>query len=178
MAISKKFFSIFTLAVSVGAFSVIASAQVTAPAPKEVDKKVEKMDRKGFGRHGGKFGRMGGMHRGMGLFGVTLTDAQKEQIKAIHEANKPSQETMELRRSLMEARRAGTLTDAQKEQMKQLREEQRSKMKSVHGQVLAILTPEQKAQIEAKRIEMKQLRKERRQRMQTNKSEVKPTENK
>ena len=211
MALRSKFFTLFTLVFAVTAFSVFTSAQETTPAPKEGDKKVEKPERKGFGRHGGfgrmggkfggRMGRMGGMHGEMGmrggmgmrgLHGITLTDAQKEQIKAIHEANKPSQETMDQMKAFMEARRAGTLTDAQKEQMKQFREARRTKMESVHAQVLAILTPEQKAQIETRKAEMRQRMEERRLRMQerrmnrqpgdakkpeAKKPEVKPTDN-
>lgn len=214
MALRSKFFTLFTLVFAVTAFSVFTSAQETTPAPKEGDKKVEKPDGKGFGRHGGfgrmgrmggkfggRMGRMGGMHDRMGmrggmgmrgLHGITLTDAQKEQIKAIHEANKPSQETMDQMKAFMEARRAGTLTDAQKEQMKQFREARRTKMESVHAQVLAILTPEQKAQIETRKAEMRQRMEERRLRMQerrlnrqpgdakkpeAKKPEVKPTDN-
>ena len=211
MALRSKFFTLFTLVFAVTAFSVFTSAQETTPAPKEGDKKVEKPERRGFGRHGGfgrmggkfggRMGRMGGMHGEMGmrggmgmrgLHGITLTDAQKEQIKAIHEANKPSQETMDQMKAFMEARRAGTLTDAQKEQMKQFREARRTKMESVHAQVLAILTPEQKAQIETRKAEMRQRMEERRLRMQerrmnrqpgdakkpeAKKPEVKPTDN-
>ena len=196
MALRSKFFTLFTLVFAVTAFSVFTSAQETTPAPKEGDKKVEKLERKGFGRHGG-FGRMGGkfggrMGRMGGMLGITLTDAQKEQIKAIHEANKPSQETIDQMKAFMEARRAGTLTDAQKEQMKQFREARRTKMESVHAQVLAVLTPEQKAQIETRKAEMRQRMEERRLRMQerrmnrqpgdakkpeAKKPEVKPTDN-
>ena len=196
MALRSKFFTLFTLVFAVTAFSVFTSAQEATPAPKEGDKKVEKPDGRGFGRHGG-FGRMGGKFGGPlgrmgGMLGITLTDAQKEQIKAIHEANKPSQETMDQMKAFMEARRAGTLTDAQKEQMKQFREARRTKMESVHAQVLAILTPEQKAQIETRKAEMRQRMEERRLRMQerrmnrqpgdakkpeAKKPEVKPTDN-
>lgn len=179
MAIRSKLFSLFTLAFAVTAFTVVASAQETAPAPKEGDKKLERGEGKrgGYGRHGGKFG---GRHGGPGmreLHGITLTDAQKEQLKAIHEANKPSQETIDQMKAFGEARRNGTLTDAQKEQMKQFREAQRAKMESVHSQILAILTPEQKAQLEQRKAEMKQRMEERRQLRQTKKAEAKPTDN-
>ena len=183
MAIRSKLFSLFTLAFAVTAFTVVASAQETAPAPKEGDKKLERGEgkREGFGRHGGKFGdRMGGRHGGPGmreLHGITLTDAQKEQLKTIHEANKPSQETIDQMKAFGEARRNGTLTDAQKEQMKQFRETQRAKMESVHSQILAILTPEQKAQIEQRKAERQKRMEEHRQLRQQKKTEAKPTDN-
>ncbi|MCW5956453.1 MAG: Spy/CpxP family protein refolding chaperone [Pyrinomonadaceae bacterium] len=214
MALRSKFFTLFTLVFAVTAFSVFTSAQETTPAPKEGDKKVEKPERRGFGRHGGfgrmggkfggRMGRMGGMHGGMGmrggpmgrmggLLGITLTDAQKEQIKAIHEANKPTEENKALFDQIRETRKAGgTITEEQKAQMKSLREAQKAKMEGVHAQILAILTPEQKAQLEAKKAEMQQRMEERRLRMQerrlnrqpgdakkpeAKKPEVKPTDN-
>ena len=124
MALRKKFFTTTTLAVALGAFGMIASAQTTE-TPAADGTKVEKGDRKGgFGKRGGKFGKRGGMRHGgghgmrggMGMFrGIELTDAQKEQIKAIRQANKPSEETMALMKSIRETRKAGgTVTEEQK----------------------------------------------------------------
>lgn len=116
-----------------------------------------------------------GMH---GLRGIELTDTQKDQLKAIMAANKPSPETMEQMRALMDARRAGTLTEDQKSQFKQLRQAQREKMQSVHLQIQGILTDEQKAQIETKKQEMKQRMEQRRLlRLQKKADTVKPIEN-
>ena len=161
MALRKKLFTTTTLAVALGAFGVFASAQTTE-TPKADGTKAEKHERRGgkFGKRGGH--RMGGgMRGGMGfLRGIELTDTQKEQIKAIHEANKPSAENQALRDSIRETRKAGgTITEEQKAQLKSLREARKAKMEGVHAQILAILTPEQKTQLETRRAEMQKRRK-------------------
>jgi protein CpxP len=190
MAIRTKLFTTTTLALSIGAFGVFAGAQTTE-TPATDGQKIEKGDRKGgFGKRGGKFGKRGGMRHGgghgmrggMGMFrGIELTEAQKEQMKAIRQANKPSEETMALMKSIRESRKAGgTITEDQKAQMKQLREGQRAKMQGVHEQMLAILTPEQKAQLETRKAEMQQKREQFRQKRQEmrekRKTEAKPAQ--
>lgn len=185
MALRKKLFTTTTLAVALGAFGVFASAQ-TPETPKADGTKTEKFERRGgrggeFGkrggmRHGGH--RMGGMRGGMGMLrGIELTDAQKEQIKAIHEANRPSGENKALFDQIRETRKAGgTITEEQKAQMKSFREAQRAKMQGVHAQILAILTPEQKTQLEAKKAEMKTRMEQRRKLRQQKKAETKPAD--
>ena len=174
MALRKKLFTTTTLAVALGAFGVFASAQTTE-TPKADGTKVEKGDRKfgkrgEFGKRGGKRGMRGGhgMRGGMGMLrGIELTDAQKEQIKSIREANKPSEETMALMKSIRETRKAGgTVTEDQKAQLKALRETQKSKMEGVHQQILGVLTAEQKTQLEAKKAEGMKRREEFRQKRQ------------
>ena len=174
MALRKKLFTTTTLAVALGAFGVFASAQTTE-TPAADGTKIEKGDRKGgkFGKRGGKRGGMRhggghGMRGGMGMLrGIELTDAQKEQIKSIREANKPSEETMALMKSIRETRKAGgTVTEDQKAQLKALRETQKSKMEGVHQQILGVLTAEQKTQLEAKKAEGAKRREEFRQKRQ------------
>jgi len=172
MALRSKLFTTTTLAVALGAFGVFASAQTTE-TPKADGTKAEKHERRGgrggeFGRHGGPRHGGPGMRGGMGfLRGIELTDAQKEQIKAIHEANKPSDENKALFDSIRETRKAGgTITEDQKAQLKQIRDAQRSKMESVHQQILGVLTPEQKTQLEAKKAEMQKRREEFREKRQ------------
>ncbi len=175
MALRRKLFTTTTLAVALGAFGVFASAQ-TSETPATDGTKIEKGDRKGhFGKRGGKHGMRGG---GMGMLrGIELTDAQKEQIKAIHEANKPTGENEALFNSIRETRKAGgTISEEQKAQLKELRQAQRAKMQAVHEQVLAVLTPEQKTQLEAKKAEMRQRMEERRQLRQQKKAETKPAD--
>lgn len=186
MAIRTKLFTTTTLAVSIGAFGVFASAQTTETPTDGT--KVEKGDRKGrFGKRG-EFGKRGGRHGGPGMRGghgffrgIELTEAQKGQLKAIHEANKPTGEHKALFDSIRETRKAGgTITEEQKAQLKQIRDAQREKMKGVHEQMLAVLTPEQKAQLDARKAEMKQKRDEFRQKRQEmrekRKVEAKPAE--
>lgn len=177
MSFKNKLSSVITMAVAVVAFSTFASAQDTAAPSQDGAQKQEKregrsgrrgMKRSGFGRHGG----------GMGLRGITLTDAQKEQLRVIHESNKPDEATMQEMRSIMEARRAGSITDAQKERMKVLREQNRIKREAVQIQVMAILTPEQRAQLEARKAERQKRMEERKQLRQQRKSAPdKPTDN-
>ena len=97
----------------------------------------------------------------MGMFrmfrDLNLTDAQKQQIKAIMDSNKPDQATMDQMKAIRESRKSGTeLTADQKAQLKALRQQQAEKMRSVHEQVMNVLTPEQKDQLKQKRQEMKQ----------------------
>ena len=121
---------------------------------------------------GGKFGR-GGKH-GRGEMGarlfekLNLTDAQKTQIRTIHEnfreQNKAffeqSRATFEQYREAKKANDTARLDalkatmDANREQMKRLREQQ-------HAQIANILTPEQRTQWEALKAEREQRRGER-----------------
>jgi len=170
MALRKKLFTTTTLAVALGAFGVFASAQTTE-TPAADGTKLEKGDRKG-----GRGGKRGGMHHGGGhgmrggmgmLRGIELTDAQKEQIQAIRQANKPSGENKALFDQIRETRKAGgTITEEQKAQMKAFRDSRKANMQAVHQQILGILTPEQVAQLEAKKAEMKQRREEHREKRQ------------
>lgn len=188
MAFKSKIVSSITLVFAIGAFSVFATAQASSETPSADANKAEKHERKGFGKRGGKFGRHGGrgmMGRhggGMGMLrGIELTEAQKEQIKAIRQANKPSEETMAFMRSLRETRKAGgTITEDQKAQLKQMRDARREKAQAIHTQIMGILTPEQKAQLEARKAEMQQNReqwKQKRQEMrEKRKADVKPAD--
>ena len=174
--LSKKFSRLISAAAMVFSFAVFASAQTTTEAPKDGDK-AGHMGHRG-GRRGGEFGHRGGRGMGMGMLrGIELTDAQKEQIKSIHEANKPDQATLDQMKAIRETRKnGGTITDEQKAQMKQLRDAQRAKMESVHQQILAILTPEQKAQLEQRKADMQKRREEFRQKRQE-RIQAKPTDN-
>jgi periplasmic protein CpxP/Spy len=165
MSLKHTFISVFASALLIGSVAVVVSAQDHAPAVKDGTTKAEKHDRKGFGRHGG-FGKgmRGDGFRGMrGLMGIELTEAQKTQIKQIHEANRPDQATLDELKAIHEARTAGTLTEDQKARAKVLRDQMRTKGDSVHQQVLAVLTPEQRQQIETRKAEMQKRREERRQ---------------
>ena len=180
MSSKFRFIGVLSVALGMAALSTAASAQDDkgqTATPNTTTKTQKHGDRQfGQGRVGkgqnGEFGgprghRMGkgghgGMRGGMmgGFHGITLTDAQKEQIKSIREANKPDKSTMEELRTIMQARKAGSLTDAQKARAKELRQSAGTKAKSVHEQILNVLTAEQKAQIQKNREEMKQRREE------------------
>ena len=155
---------LFTGAIAVSAFAFAASAQDQPAKPSGEAKGILK-EKRHDGLRGAREGRFG---RGAGfeLRGINLTDAQKEQIRQIHEANKPNQALLDEMRTLREAARGGSLTDDQKARMKTLREQAHANMRSVHEQVLAILTAEQKAQMEQNRLQRRQRMDERRQQMQ------------
>ena len=113
--------------------------------------------------HGGKFG---GKRGNRGEFGakfaekLNLTDAQKNQIKAIHSETREQnaaffQSFRETREQLREARQANDTAKAeglkatlksQHEQMKQIRDAERQR-------ILSILTPEQRTQLEQMKAE-------------------------
>jgi Spy/CpxP family protein refolding chaperone len=132
------------------------------------------MHRKGFGGPGEhRKGMRGDKRRGgrmMGLRGIELTDAQKEQIRVIHEANRPDESTKQELRTIAQAKRDGTITADQKERMKSLRADARQKGEAVRLQIEAILTPEQRQQIEARKLEMQKKMQERRQQRQERKT--------
>jgi protein CpxP len=174
MSLKSKFSSTITLGFALGAFAVVGSAQ---EAPKTQDENGQKIERKhgrgghkgmrgGKGRHG-----FGGMRGGFGLRGIELTDAQKEQVRQIHEANKPNEATMAEFKAMREARKnGGDITAEQREKIKAFRAEMQAKRQSVHAQVLAILTPEQRQQLEARKAERQKRRDEFRQNRQQRKS--------
>lgn len=163
MSLKFKFISTLTLAGLVAAFSSVSMAQETkVEAPSTAPDKVEKPfkgHRGGFGKFSGRgFGGKKHGSRGMRGFmrGIELTNAQKDQIKAIREANKPDQATMDEFRSLRKAKHDGTLTADQEARIKTLREQTQAKGKAVHEQIMNVFTTEQKAQIEKNKLEMKQ----------------------
>lgn len=160
MSLKNKFFSALTVAFALFAFSTFATAQEKTQS--DSDNKQKREWRKGKRDGGGKgFRRGGGMLRG--LRDLNLTDAQREQIRTIMQANRPDQATMEEMRTIRQAKRDGTITAEQKERAKTLREQAKLKSEGVERQVLAVLNPEQRQQLEAKKTEMKQKREERRQ---------------
>ncbi len=171
MSLKYKFISLFASAMVLGSFAVSAYAQETTSPEKNSVERAGKHDRKGFGRRGPHGKGPGGMR---GLAGIELTEAQKVQIKQIHEANRPDPATMEEMKAIHEAKRAGTITDAQKARAEELRDQARTKGESVHQQVLAILTPEQRQQLETRKAEMRKKMEERRQQMRERRKEGKP----
>ena len=164
MSFKNKFFSALTVAFALFAFSSFAAAQDNTQT--DSDKQQKREWRRGKRDGGGKGFRRGGFGALRGLRELNLTDAQKEQIRTIMEANRPDQATMEEMRTIRQAKRDGTITPEQKERAKALREQARLKADNVEQQVLAVLTAEQRQQLEAKKAEMKQKWEERRQERQ------------
>lgn len=162
MSLKLRFITTLSLTGVIAAFATFAAAQETkTEAPSTNTDKVEKPfkgKRGGFGKFDKRgFGARHGRHAIRGFMrGIELTEAQKGQIKAIREANKPDQAAMDEMRTLMQAKRAGTLTADQEARFKSLREERMVKGKAVHEQIMKVFTAEQKAQIEKNKQEMKE----------------------
>jgi Spy/CpxP family protein refolding chaperone len=163
MSLKNKFFSVVTSAAAVAAFAVFASAQETPAPTKDNVEKQETRVRKEMKR-GEHAKGMRDKHRGgfPGLRGIELTDAQKEQLRAIHEANRPNEATRQEMSAIMKAKRDGTITAEQQERLKAVRDEARQKGEKIHQQILGILTTEQRQQIETRKLEMRQKMQERR----------------
>jgi Spy/CpxP family protein refolding chaperone len=94
--------------------------------------------------------------------GINLSDVQKQQIRAIMEANRPTQENKERIRSLLTAKRNGTITPEQEAELRQIREAARQRSEAVRSQIQAVLTEEQKAEIERRKQEWRERRQNRR----------------
>ena len=172
MSFRGKFLSVITLAVAVGAFGTMTSAQDT-PQPDQSQMKEKRDGRRGMRMH------RGGRHGMFGLHGVDLTDAQKQQIKSIMDSNKPDQATMEEMKTLGQAKRDGTLTADQQTRLKALRDQGRAKRESIHQQILSILTPEQREKLEAQKKENRERWEQRKQMREQNKQAApdKPADN-
>ena len=174
MSLKSNFFSLLTLVIAVVAFSTIGLAQESTTkttTPDKAEKRQKAEDREigggGFGQRG-----MGGRHFGQGMrhrgamrmmHGLNLTDEQKTQLRAIKDANKPSQETMQELRTLLIAKRDGTITAEQQTRLATLKTQAREKAAAIHEQIKGILTAEQKQQIEQRKLETKQRMQERKQ---------------
>jgi Spy/CpxP family protein refolding chaperone len=171
MSFMKKIITFGAAAFLVGAFAVAASAQTTEDGERSARKaergEGKRMQRGTYGRGFARGFRAGMMrsNAGFGLRGIELTDAQKAQINAIREANRPDEGIREEMRSIMQARRMGTLTEAQQERAKAIREIQRERAEGVRSQIEAVLTPEQKQTLENRRKEMQERMEQRRQQM-------------
>lgn len=167
MSSKAKFISVLSIILGIAMFATVSFAQDDkATTTTKTDKVERQKGERGFGKRDGfgkRYGKMGRMHRRMGggdrlmLHGIDLTDAQKAQIKAIRESNKPDAATMAELKAIHESKKAGTaLTQEQQDRMKAFREQRQVKMKAAHEQILNILTAEQKAKLEARKAEMKQ----------------------
>ncbi len=131
--------------------------------------------RKGRRDHAGQFGKRGG---GMGrLFSkLDLTDAQKAQIKQIHENSReelrPLKEQIRAKRQeIRQAQAGGTVDEALVRQklteIAPLEAKMMSERARIHQQTLSVLTPEQKTKLEQMREQFKSRRGERGARKQT-----------
>ncbi|HJQ68693.1 MAG TPA: Spy/CpxP family protein refolding chaperone [Blastocatellia bacterium] len=131
--------------------------------------------RKGRRDHAGQFGKRGG---GMGrLFSqLDLTDAQKAQIKQIHEDSReqlrPLAEQIRAKRhEIRQAQQSGSADEALIRQklteIAPLEAKMMAERARIHEQTLSVLTPEQRTKLEQLREQFKSRRGERGARKQT-----------
>ncbi|HXE59416.1 MAG TPA: Spy/CpxP family protein refolding chaperone [Gemmatimonadaceae bacterium] len=97
-----------------------------------------------FAQGGGGGGGGGGQHGGgmmsMLMNGITLTDAEQTQVKAIEDKYAPQMQ--ELRQKMRDARQNGTQMDSAS--MQQMRDTN----KKEHDEIRAVLTPDQQAKFD------------------------------
>ena len=133
---------IFGLAFGAVAFAQQPSPQTQNPTP-GVQRGFGQMARRRAMR---RRAMMGGFRA---LRQLNLTDAQKQQARAIIQSNfagtKATRQELALLRS---QRRAGTLTPEQIARAKELRQQLQGSRQGVRAQLTGILTPEQKAKLE------------------------------
>jgi protein CpxP len=153
--------------------NVFGQQQPTTQTPPAAQGSVEDGQR----RRAGRFGKRRGMRRhGMkmgGLRALNLTDAQREQLRALRQRNaegfRPKREEM---RQLFELRRNGqTLTPEQEARAEALRQEFRAAHQSRRQEMLNLLTPEQRTQLEQTKKERKERRQQMRQQMRERRME-------
>jgi periplasmic protein CpxP/Spy len=118
--------------------------------------------------HRGHFGKRGGEGR---IFSqLDLTDAQKDQIKAIHEKSRESmrplmEQIRAKRQEIRQANEGGTVDEALVRQklteIAPLEAKMMAERARIHQETLSVLTPEQKTKLEQMREQFKSRRFER-----------------
>lgn len=163
MSFKRKLVSAATSALAVAAFSAFASAQDANQENNSTQNQEMRERGRGFGKRGG---RHGGAHKMMlrALGQLNLSDAQKEQVRAISETFKTSTQTQrEELRNLGMKKRDGIITADEQARMKEIKTQFKASGEQMRNSVLAILTAEQKTQLEQMKEEMKKRHEERRQ---------------
>ncbi len=160
--------------IAVGAIFVFGQ---TADENKDGKRFDKRGDHAGQGRHGK---RGGGKGMGMMLRGLDLTDAQKAQIKAIHEATfesaKSLRDQMKANRDqLKTATEGGAFNESQVQAIAQQQGALHAQMivarEKVKSQVFAILTVEQKAKAAEMKAKFEQKMQERKAKVAERKAE-------
>ncbi|HXG91835.1 MAG TPA: Spy/CpxP family protein refolding chaperone [Blastocatellia bacterium] len=166
----KKFFKSHALVAAFVVTAALAAPFALAQQPTATDKTA---------RHEHHAGMMGGHrhHRGeifgFGFRNLDLTDAQKAQIKQIHESHRESLKALrdQIRAKHQELRQvteSGTFNEslaAQKlTEVAPLKAKLMAEHFKIRQETLAVLTPEQKAKLDSMREQFKERMKERRER--------------
>ena len=188
MSYKHKIVSAVATGFAIVSFSAFASAQqdnTTTNQSQDSVQKQEKRERRGFGKNSeGRFGKEGyGKHRGgkMGmreLSQLNLTDAQKQQIRDVVQANhKANPENFQELRQLVQAKRDGTITPEQTEKLRTFKQQMRQNAEQTHRQILAVLTAEQRTQLEQLKQQKREQKKQRREMRQNGQQIDTPKDN-
>jgi Spy/CpxP family protein refolding chaperone len=145
-----KFFSLSTALVALVAFGSMSYAQDNSQDNTQNKSKVERREKRGFGEG----------HKMRGAERLNLSEAQRQQLRALAESSKSSTEAQrqELRQIMSQRRDGAALSAEQETRAKQLHEQLKAVREKQHADFLAILTPEQRTQIESFRSEGKERR--------------------
>lgn len=140
--------TVSAIILSLGACSASALAQQpqpTTPGASAQQPESARLARRGMRRRA-RFGRQ------RALAQINLTDAQKQQVRTIIQAQAQNTSTQrEELRQLMQQWRTGTLTPEGQTRARELRQQLMESRRGVHAQMLNLLTPEQKAKLEEMR---------------------------
>lgn len=153
----------FLRKISLAMLAVLALTAVTYAQQKPASTQ-DKMDTSQEGpREGRRHGKMG-RHRGFaGMRELNLTEAQRQQRRAImHRQLGNTKAQREELFKLREKRFAGTLTPEDEARVQSLRGELRNSMQSIRTEMEVVLTAEQRAKLEQLKSERKERRDERR----------------
>jgi Spy/CpxP family protein refolding chaperone len=161
------------------ALSTISFAQETKPTENQDSVKKErgfgKRGERGFG--GKRYGKRGKGEMVHGLGKLNLTEAQKEQMRALKERNKtqfaPQRDEI---KQLIGKKRDGIITADEQNRLKELKGQMMENGRKLKEEMMSILTPEQKTQLEQMKAEKRQKMVERKEMRKGRKSET-PKEN-
>lgn len=152
----KSFAGIFGILMAI---SMVGFAQQAAPTPSTNQKELrrERSELREKRREGRREHMKMRGHRGPGFMrDLNLSDAQREQVRAISqrrlEATKGQREELF---KMREKRIAGTFDAADEARVKALRQEMRLAMEGIRGETEAVLTAEQKTRLEQLKTERK-----------------------
>lgn len=160
----KKFITGAVLALGLTASTAVLARQTQqTPTPQGEQGQADEHSRRGRMRH-----RMKGMRHRMragregfeGLRRLSLTDAQREQFRALREATRQRTQAQreELRQIFRSRREGGNLTAEQEARARQLHQELRETHQRLRTEMLNALTTEQRTQLEQLKQEREQRR--------------------
>jgi Spy/CpxP family protein refolding chaperone len=156
-------------------FCTVAIAQQTTTTPQTEVAPQTKAERRLLRqeRMRGRFGKLRRQALGKAVRNLNLTDAQKEQLKALRQkyGAEFSAQRQEIR-TLAQKKHQGTLTADEQARLDALKAQMKSRNEEMRKQIDAILTPEQikqRDEMKQRREEMRKFRQERRKLRQTQK---------